>query len=289
MGPSRREKSTAILALLILIVLGLIMAGATTGSLIHKFNHHQTVARKLQQKASSLSQNSPSVTIHSDRPRPEQLDLVQSKLQSQLPDLESNHHGAFIVNHNQPTITVKNNAHLYAANQTDNHGRAWLGNAVLDHSSRQYQNRETTNNGRTTWTPLGWHQLTNLPGRYHYAYNRGHLLGYALVGNVKGFNASESNAKNIVTQTSWANQANLPLDTGQNYYEGLVRKALDQNKKVRYQVRAWYASDHDQVPIAIQLQALSTDNSLKFNVLIPNVQGNININYETGVATPYQS
>lgn len=212
-------------------------------------------------------------------------DQAIAPIRNHFQNLQFNGHGAYIINNNRSTLgVVKPNGRPWAQNHADGAHQAAIGDAYLTRQARQYRNRTQTGNGAGNWKPVGYHQQFNLPGTYRFAYNRGHLLGYALVGNIRGFNASESNPQNIATQTMWANQAQTADNTGQNYYEGVVRKALDQNKFIRYQVRDWYGSSSELVPRAAQIQAKSSDGTIDFNVLVPNTQNNLLINYATGNA-----
>ncbi|WP_057740208.1 DNA/RNA non-specific endonuclease [Limosilactobacillus secaliphilus] len=203
-------------------------------------------------------------------------------VRQQLPSkIEWNNHGAYILNDNHPQLNADINSAPYAVNHVDDHGRAWRGDAWLNKTTRQYRNRQSTGNGANDWKPAGFLQASHLKGRPTHAYDRGHLLGYALVGGLHGFDVSESNPKNIATQTAWANEARSSQSTGQNYYEGLVRKALDQGKQVRYRVTDIYDGDC-LVPAGAHIEALSKDGSVSFNVFVPNVQANIKINYANG-------
>lgn len=195
-----------------------------------------------------------------------------------------NGNGAFILNDNKTDLNAKVSSAPYVQlAKQDSLGRAGVANALLTKASHQYQSRDQTGNSRQM-QPVGWHQLS-IGGNYKMLYNRGHSIGYALAGSVRGFDASEANPQNITAQTAWANQASNGNDsnTGQNYYETQVRRAQDNRKTVRYRVTPVYDGDN-LVPSGSHLEAKSSDGSLEFNVFVPNVEPGVVINYSTGYA-----
>ena len=272
MRKSMKAKKLALSSILLILVL--LSTPVSASGIHHHYRHYHRHARTEYYQRSSSKRISERLADS----------VMTTNVKSQLgSNIKYNGHGAFIINDNQSTLNANVNVAPYATNEVDSMGRPTVGNAFLNKTCRQYKNRQETGNGASDWKPKGFHQLSDLKGGYSHAYDRGHLLGYALVGGIKGFNASESNPKNIATQTAWANEAGDKDNTGQNYYEGIVRKALDKGKKVRYQVQDVY-DGNNIVPSGAHIQAKSTDGTVDFNVFVPNVQSNIKIDYATGYA-----
>lgn len=219
--------------------------------------------------------------------------VLTDDVKNQLGNLiEYNNAGSFVINQNKNDLDASVSSAPYVnLSPLDYLSRPGVANALLSKSTRQYQKRNETysDNGvknDATINPVGWHQLKLTNGHYKTLYNRGHLIAYSLAGKIKGFDASMANYQNIISQTSWANQASNgnPENKGQNYYETLVRKALDKNKRVRYKVTPIY-DGASLVPAGVHLEAKASDGSLEFNVFVPNVQMGVSINYATGFAT----
>lgn len=164
-------------------------------------------------------------------------------------------------------------ANLDSQNRTSNSNTAYL-----------QQTNVANDELRTEQTvkPTGWHQKF-VNGEA--ILNRGHEIAYSLSKGIAidgSYNPSQqsgdqNNPKNLFTQTAWANQKL------QTVYESKVRNALKAGKKVVYQVTPIF-NGNDQMAKGVQLQAISTDKSLNFNVFIYNVQPGIVFNYADGTS-----
>ncbi|RRG17920.1 DNA/RNA non-specific endonuclease [Weissella viridescens] len=274
-----------------LAVAGALLVGQHYGLIsdeqVKKFTPNTQVSKNTltRTKTGSLqTSQSGGASVHPTQALAASVVTTNVKQQLRANSLAFNGSGAYVINNNQNDLNanVKVAPYVQLA-QLDQKGRPGVANAYLNNTSREYRKREHTGNDKKI-NPIGWHQM-RLNGN-QILYNRGHSIAYALAGGVKGFDASEANPRNITTQTTWANQASNgdASNTGQNYYESIVRKGLDQHKTIRYRVTPVY-DGNDLVPSGSKMEAKSTDGSIQYNVFIPNVQPGVKINYADGTAT----
>lgn len=126
-----------------------------------------------------------------------------------------------------------------------------------------------------TWKPTGFNnQKRMIAGKRQRPYDRGHLIAYTLTFNLddngefaRGNEGSLDNPKNLATMTTYANRTLFQK------YERQVRDSLKDGHTVIYKVTPDFVGD-ELVARGFQLEALSDDGSLNFNVYIYNVFDN---------------
>lgn len=195
-------------------------------------------------------------------------------------DFKSGDRAYIDVNHNKSTL-IKNAwkvnkviySNLDSLNRTSHSNTAFLEKRNVANDSLRV---------RQFVQPTGWH-YNHRNGTQ--IYNRGHLIAYSISagidqdGNYNPNNQSgdQNNPKNLFTQSAYSNQKI------QTIFESKVLRALRENKRVIYQATPIFRGN-ELMARGINLQAISTDGSLDFNVYLFNVQPRCVYNYNDGRA-----
>ena len=195
-------------------------------------------------------------------------------------DFKSGDRAYIDVNHNKSTL-IKNAwkvnkviySNLDSLNRTSHSNTAFLEKRNVANDSLRV---------RQFVQPTGWH-YNHRNGTQ--IYNRGHLIAYSISAgidqdgnyNPKNQSGDQNNPKNLFTQSAYSNQKI------QTIFESKVRRALRENKRVIYQATPIFRGN-ELMARGINLQAISTDGSLDFNVYLFNVQPRCVYNYNDGRA-----
>lgn len=199
-----------------------------------------------------------------------------------LSDYVSGSNPVITVNDNQATL----NPNDWKTNEVVYSKRDDLGRTSSPAIAYLEQRNAANDSLRTEQTvkPTGWHQKKDANGEM--ILNRGHIIAYSLSKGIttngtydpSQQSGDQNNPNNLFTQTAFCNQEL------QTVYETKVRQALEQGKRVIYEVQPIFKG-RDLMPYGVHMQAISTDNSLNFNVFLYNVQPGYTFNYATGEST----
>ncbi|WP_223895715.1 DNA/RNA non-specific endonuclease [Lactobacillus helsingborgensis] len=259
---------------IVILVLFLIWFISTKGG--SDPNGHQTIdriTRSDQQKNNKITQAKPAAKVYGGLSRQDYQKLANLDFKSGS--------SAYITVNNDHSTLIKNAwrvnrviyANLDSLNRTSHSNTAFL------------QKRNVANDSlrvRQFVEPTGWHYNRRNGTQI---YNRGHLIAYSVSagidqeGNFNPDNLSgdQNNPKNLFTQSAFSNQRI------QTMFESRIRVALRQNKKVIYQATPIFRGE-ELMARGINLQAVSTDGELDFNVYLFNIQPGYSFNYNNGRA-----
>lgn len=214
-----------------------------------------------------------------DHRSPKQLGGLTNAQRHVLENLNYHPHESVIVyvNHGRSTL----NPHAWQKNQVIYHSldrlnRTSEGNVAF---LEQRNHADTTLRTDQATQPSGWHD--NYAGNL--VYNRGHLIAYSLTADINSNTGQytptmvgdQNNPRNLFTETDFINQE------VQTMYEAKVRHAIERGEHVIYAVTPIFRGN-ELVPRGINLQAISTNGRINFNVFLFNVEPGVVINYQNG-------
>ena len=216
-------------------------------------------------------------------PRPSRIvGGLTAQQRQRLANLEYQAGEAVVVYVNNGRSTLNPKAWTYnhvIYNSLDRLGRTSLGNTAF---LEQHNHADTTLRTDQQSQPAGWHD--NYGGNL--VYNRGHLIAYSLTAGINSKTGKyqptkigdQDNLQNLFTETDFVNQE------VQTIYEAKVRHAIERGEHVIYQATPVFRGN-EAVPRGINLQAISTNGRLNFNVFLFNVEPGVQINYANGTYT----
>lgn len=176
-----------------------------------------------------------------------------------------------IVNNNIPYFSnddITQTEAYHESGTLDEFGRVTAANAVV---GVEIMPASGTRGDISGTTPTGWNQARYAGiGSGGWLYNRSHLIGHQMTGN--------DSPRNLMTGTRWFNMEMLT-------YENTVADYVERTENhVRYRVTPVFEGSN-MLASGAYMEAFSIEDNgegVMFNVYIPNIQPNVEIDYSNG-------